>query len=86
MAAFTDDVYLLQDRLDWSIFQNGWSSLYHDTDILEKDIGWFKRVGYTVVDMHCSGWNNHQAMHHMLKATLNFPAYYGENLNALNDC
>ena len=29
-------------RLDWSILQNGWTSLYWKNEILENDLLWFK--------------------------------------------
>jgi len=42
MAIFNDNSHILNDRLDWAIFQNGWSSLYCKEDILEKDLNWIQ--------------------------------------------
>jgi RNAse (barnase) inhibitor barstar len=86
MAAFPDDLYYLHDRLDWAIFQNGWSSLYHKTEILEKDLEWFTNEGFKVINIDCSVWTSQNAMHDDLQKLLSFPTFYGKNLNALNDC
>jgi hypothetical protein len=37
MATFQNNPYEWQ-RLDWSILQNGWTSLYWKNEILEKDL------------------------------------------------
>lgn len=86
MAAFPDNLYFLHDRLDWKIFQNGWSSLYHKTEILEKDLDWFTNAGFRVIIIDCSAWSSHSAMHDDLQKTLSFPDFYGRNFDALNDC
>ena len=73
-------------RLDWRILQNGWASLYWKEIYLNGDIEWFKKEKYSVIDFDCKAWNNHAEMHKQLREKLDFPAYYGENLDALNDC
>ena len=73
-------------RLDWSILQNGWISLYLKNEILEKDLEWFKTENYSIVDFECKTWTNENEMHNQFKKRLCFPEYYGENINALNDC
>lgn len=73
-------------RLDWSILQNGWASLYWKNDILQEDIEWFKKENYAVVDFDCKTWTDENKMHKQLKQKLRFPNYCGENFNALNDC
>lgn len=52
MATFNDIKEIFQ-RLDWSILQNGWISLYWKKSILEKDIKWFKNENYNIVDFDC---------------------------------
>jgi RNAse (barnase) inhibitor barstar len=73
-------------RLDWRILQNGWSCLYWQQSILDIDIDWFKKENYNIVDFDCSHWTDTNQIHSDLKKNLDFPDYYGGNLNALNDC
>lgn len=73
-------------RLDWSILENGWISLYWKNEILVKDLQWFKTEKYSIVDFDCKTWVDENEMHRQLRQKLNFPDYYGENFDALNDC
>jgi RNAse (barnase) inhibitor barstar len=73
-------------RLDWQILQNGWTSLYWQQSILDKDLDWFKKEKYNIVDFNCTKWTDTNRIHKDLKKMLDFPDYYGENFNALNDC
>ncbi|MCK6640036.1 MAG: barstar family protein [Bacteroidia bacterium] len=73
-------------RLDWSILQNGWTSLYWKQEILETDLTWFKSEHYSIADLDCQTWTGENEMHKQLKDKLIFPDYYGENWDALNDC
>ncbi|MBX2985426.1 MAG: barstar family protein [Bacteroidia bacterium] len=73
-------------RLDWSILQNGWTSLYWKKEILETDLIWFKSENYSIVEFDCKTWTGENEMHKRLKDKLMFPDYYGENWDALNDC
>ncbi len=73
-------------RLDWRILQNGWTSLYWQQSLLDGDLNWFKKEKYNIVDFDCTKWTDENIIHKDLKRQLAFPDYYGENLNALNDC
>lgn len=75
-----------RQRLDWSILQNGWTSLYWKKEILETDLTWFKCENYSIVDFDCKKWTSENEMHKQLRSKLIFPDYYGENWDALNDC
>ena len=86
MAIFVDDPNFLHGRLDWAIFQNGWSSLYCKKDILERDLVWFRETGFKIIEIDCFVWDSPGSMHNSLKTALSFPDYYGNNLDALNDC
>ena len=37
-----------KDRLDWQILQNGWTSLYWQLSILDKDLDWLKKEKYII--------------------------------------
>jgi RNAse (barnase) inhibitor barstar len=86
MALFIDDPDFLNDRLDWIILQNGWSSLYCRQDVLESDLLWFRTAGFKIIEISCSDWDKSDVIHQSLKKALSFPDYYGNNLHALNDC
>ncbi|MFL5740222.1 MAG: barstar family protein [Flavisolibacter sp.] len=73
-------------RLDWRILQNGWTNLYWQKSVLEKDLEWFKNEQFKIVDFDCKQWMNATIIHKALAKQLDFPDYYGENFNALNDC
>jgi RNAse (barnase) inhibitor barstar len=85
MATF-NDIEEVFHRLDWSILQNGWISLYWKKSILAKDLEWFEKENYKIVDFDCKLWTDIAEMHGQLKQKLNFPDYYGKNFDALNDC
>lgn len=73
-------------RLDWQILQNGWTSIYWQQSILDKDLKWFINANYHIVDFDCTNWTDTIQIHKDLKQRLNFPDFYGENFDALNDC
>ena len=74
------------EGLDWYILQNGWTSLYWRTNILDEDIKWFEKENYFILEFNCKTWDNDKIIHSQLKEKLDFPDYYGENFNALRDC
>src|SRR4051794_13860851 len=42
--------------------------------------------GYRCVPLDCSSWRSEDDFHTAIAATLDFPDYYGRNLDAFNDC
>ncbi|MGW8767776.1 barstar family protein [Streptomyces sp. NPDC055815] len=42
--------------------------------------------GFRVIHLEAGQWNTEQDMHRAMAAALDFPDYYGHNLDALNDC
>ncbi|WP_113925971.1 barstar family protein [Cognataquiflexum aquatile] len=71
--------------LDFQILRDGGISMYHKIEILEVDLEWFENEKYKIYDMNACKWSVLKA-HKEIKEKLNFPDYYGENLNAFNDC
>lgn len=85
MAVFTTDSGDHQ-RTDWALLQNGACTLYSRPEILAEDAAWLTRHGYQLDRFDCSTWTSEAIMHDQLASQLNFPDYYGRNLDAFNDC
>lgn len=65
---------------------NGFVAKYWRPAVLEETVGWLTERGYQVVRVDAAGWATEDDLHRDLAAALGFPDYYGENLDALNDC
>ena len=85
MAFFRDETEDFQ-RLDWSLLQNGAITLYYRPEFLTEDAEWLKTHYYRLDTFDCSAWGSVEDMHEAIAAGLDFPDYYGRNLDALNDC
>jgi len=74
------------ENLDWLILRSGSIRAYRKKEYLELDISWFVDRGFSVIRFDCSKWTSKAMMHEDLATELNFPDYYGKNLDALTDC
>ncbi len=74
-----------ENDLDMLILKNGSIVMYHNTVILEEDIKWFEKSRYEILDINVQNWNS-KNFHKKVKENFNFPDYYGENMNAFEDC
>lgn len=86
MAVFDSNDEAMYGRLDWQILKNGWSGIIRQPAVVDQCAAWFDDEGYRVVEFDCRGWTDDDVMHAELAAKLDFPSYYGRNLDALNDC
>ena len=75
--------YKLQKDIE--ILKDGPIRKYFKNRVLDEDLSWFNNNNFEIIEMNCRNWNNKNA-HKKLKDALNFPDYYGENLNAFADC
>jgi hypothetical protein len=83
MAAFSDtDV----GRLDDALLQNGPISAYFDRRVLAEDLRWLREQRYHIDTFDSGGWASKEVAFDELAARLEFPDYFGRNLDALNDC
>lgn len=73
-------------QLDWTILRDGGVALYWQPEILAQDLNWLESKGYRIVSFEAGKWSSEDQMHHELKSDLSFPDYYGENLDAMNEC
>jgi len=78
---------LEEDKIerDIEILKDGPICKYFKNGVLDKDIIWFSNNNFDVIEMNARNWNRKNA-HEKLKIALNFPEYYGKNLNAFKDC
>ena len=70
---------------DIEILRNGPICKYFKNSILDEDLIWFSNSNFEIIEMYCQNWSRKNA-HEKLKLALNFPDYYGENLDAFADC
>lgn len=84
MASFRDDE--AGNALDWAILRDGGIALYRNREWLDGDLQLLSVRGYIVHRFECSDWTSEEIMHTSLAAALEFPHYYGKNLNALDEC
>jgi len=73
-------------RLDFKLMRFSPVALYRRMDIIEEDTRWFEGAGYRVNSFDASTWSTEEAFHTSVAFELNFPGWYGRNLDAFNDC
>jgi hypothetical protein len=85
MAAF-EPADISAGRLDFRLLQIGPVHLYWDLAVLSGDQATLAAYGYQVIELNAAEWGSAGDMHADVASKLDFPSYYGRNLNALNDC
>jgi hypothetical protein len=85
VAAFDPEVELTHPA-DYRLMKNTFVTLFWRTDLLQRSTDQLAALGYHIVRLDASAWTTEQDLHCDMAAALNFPSYYGHNLNALNDC
>ena len=83
MASFREDDLA---GPDWRLFQNGWVTLYWKSEVLESDCKALLDRGYRLHRLATDSWRSQADALRSLGEALAFPDYYGQNLDALNDC
>lgn len=73
-------------KLDWRILMNGSIALYHSKAILKHDMERLQAIGYQLNILDFSMIKTEEEFHRIVKEKLEFPDYYGENLDAFSDC
>lgn len=72
--------------LDFLLIQNGFISLFHQPAILNEATTWLRNHRYKVVKVDAAAWQSQADLHQDVARALDFPEFYGSNLDALNDC
>jgi hypothetical protein len=86
MAPFDPDADTDTEAADWRLALNGFVTLFWNPAVLGETTGWLVDHGYHVVTADAAAWTTDADLHRDLAALLDFPDYYGANLDALNDC
>jgi hypothetical protein len=72
--------------IDFRLVAGGGAALFLRESVLLETQQALLSMRYTVVPLDASGWTEESALHEAMSVALDFPAYYGRNLDALNDC
>lgn len=75
----------LNHPLDFLLIQNGFISLFHQQAFLDEATSWLQNHRYKVVEVDAAAWHSQADLHQDIALALDFPDYYGSNLDALND-
>ncbi len=65
---------------------NAFVTLYWRREIFDRTAEKLREQHFAVVEVDASAWTTAAAMHRDIATALDFPDYYGRNLDALNDC
>ncbi|MDV6271512.1 barstar family protein [Rhodococcus globerulus] len=74
-----------RQRFDWNLLQNGNVHRYETAFQLDSACTRLTDLGYLVHHIDGKSWTTVADMHTAFAKAMSFPAYYGRNLDALND-
>jgi hypothetical protein len=83
VASFDLDADLAGDRA-FHLAKNSTVTLFWHA--LDDTADWLTEHGYQLVRLDATAWTAQADFHREVKVALDFPDYYGNNLNAFNDC
>ncbi|WP_133909462.1 barstar family protein [Actinophytocola oryzae] len=85
MPSFDLDTDLSEDRA-FRLVTNGHVSLYWRHEVLDDTTTWLADHAYQLVRLDAAVWSTEADFHRHIRVALHFPDYYGDNLDAFNDC
>ncbi|MDX3326930.1 MULTISPECIES: barstar family protein [Streptomyces] len=65
---------------------NTFVTLFWRKRLLTQAVARLEERGFRVIRLEAGQWNTERDMHRAVAIALDFPDYYGHNLDALNDC
>lgn len=72
-------------RPDWQLLQNSSVHRFRGDDEMNQEVTGLAKIDYVIHQFDAGNWLHEDDVHIALMAELNFPDYYGHNLDALND-
>jgi len=72
--------------LDFRLVHNTFVTMFWRSSLLDETVGWLRAHAYYVVEFNAASWASASDMYDDVALGLNFPDYFGRNLDALNDC
>lgn len=85
MSVFEPGPDLGQD-VAFRLMSKSFVRLFWRPALLRQAVDWLRDHGYRIVELDAGAWHTAEDMHRAFADTLDFPDYYGHNLDALNDC
>jgi hypothetical protein len=79
----------LDDPVDeeaYRLVMNGPVTLFHAPEVLAERVTWLSTHAYDVVEIDAGVARSTLELLDHLASALHFPGYFGQNLDALNDC
>ena len=71
---------------DFQLLRNSAIHLFWQRVILDETVSKLRDGGYTVIALDAGQWSSPTDLHADIAREFSFPAYYGKNMDALNDC
>ncbi|MFG1641049.1 barstar family protein [Amycolatopsis sp. NPDC049252] len=78
--------YEPRNDLAFTLLRDGPVTLFWRPQLLTETTEWLAEHDYQVTRLSAREWTSDLDMHTAVAAALDFPDYYGQNLDALNDC
>jgi Barstar (barnase inhibitor) len=72
--------------VDYRLVKNTFVTMFWRRSILDETVEWLVQHDYDVVTVDAGSWTSSLDMLDDLAQRLDFPEYFGRNLDALNDC
>jgi Barstar (barnase inhibitor) len=85
VAAWDPDAEITHP-VDFRLVRNTFVTMFWRSSLLDETIEWPRSRGYDVVEFDAASWASAAEMLDEVAAGLEFPDYFGRNLDALNDC
>jgi len=69
-----------------TLLQSNSITLYYKREFLDKDVLLLKENGFQITVFNCSSWSNSEEFYYDFALEMDFPKYFGKNLDAFDEC